>query len=193
MNIDQPENKIINFLRINKKIFAYTTIIILIILAAFIFFLNNSDKEKTKISEKYYYAKVLLNNGQNEEAKEILSNLVLKKNSAYSSLALFEIIENQLIENKEQIFNYFDFILENNSYEKEDINLIKLKKAIYISDIKKEQEITKLLSPIINSNSVWKQHALKFLGDFYSSNQQIEKAKQYYSLININNNNDKQK
>ena len=79
MNIDQPENKIINFLRINKKIFAYTTIIILIILAAFIFFLNNSDKEKTKISEKYYYAKVLLNNGQNEEAKEILSNLVLKK------------------------------------------------------------------------------------------------------------------
>ena len=64
MNIDQPENKIINFLRINKKIFAYTTIIILIILAAFIFFLNNSDKEKTKISEKYYYAKVLLNNGQ---------------------------------------------------------------------------------------------------------------------------------
>ena len=77
---------------------------------------------------------------------------------------------------------------------KEDINLIKLKKAIYISDIKKEQEITKLLSTIINSNSVWKQHALKFLGDFYSSNQQIEKAKQYYSLININNNNnDKQK
>ncbi len=61
---------------------------------------------------------------------------------------------------------------------------MKLKKAIYISEIDKEQEIIELLNPIINSDSVWKSQALKFLGDFYYSFNQTQKAKQYYSLLN---------
>ena len=40
-----------------------------------------------------------------------------------------------------------------------------------------------LLNPIINSNSTWKIQALKFLGDFYYSINQFEKAKQYYSNL----------
>ena len=65
----------------------------------------------------------------------------------------------------------------------EDINLLKLKKAIYISDIEYEQEMLKLLNPIINSDSVWKNQSLKFLGDFYYSISQLEKARQYYSTL----------
>ena len=67
-----------------------------------------------------------------------------------------------------------------------DLNLLRLKKAIYISDISMEQEILGLINPIINSNSVWKNHALKFLGDFYNSNGQQQKAKQYYSTLSEN-------
>ena len=63
---------------------------------------------------------------------------------------------------------------------------LRLKKAIYISDISMEQEILGLLKPIINSNSVWKNHALKFLGDFYYSNDQQLKAKQYYLTLSEN-------
>ena len=105
------------------------------------------------------------------------------KNSPYSSLSLFLIIENNLISDKQKVISYFDLVFENNKFKKEDLNLLKLKKAIFISDIKKEQEIIELLNPLINSDSVWRIHALKFLGDFYESSNQQMKAQQYYSLI----------
>ena len=115
-----------------------------------------------------------------------MSNIVLEKNSPYSSLSLFLIIENKLIDNKETIINYFDEVINNNSFNEEDLNLLRLKKAIFISDISMEQEILGLINPIINSNSVWKNHALKFLGDLYYSNGQREKAKQYYLTLSEN-------
>ena len=46
-----------------------------------------------------------------------------------------------------------------------------------------EQEIIQLLNPIINSNSVWKNHALKFLGDFYHSNGPATKSRSILSTL----------
>ena len=57
-------------------------------------------------------------------------------------------------------------------------------------EFEKEQEILKLLNPVINSNSVWKTQALKFLGDFYYSTNQFKKAKQYYSILIQDDNQD---
>ena len=146
-------------------------------------FINNSNKKKIKISENYIKAQILLNNGNKLEAKEILEKIVVKKNSVYSSLSLFLIIEKKLIEDKNKILLYFDNIIDSGYFKNDDLNLIKLKKAIYISDIEAEQDIINLLNPIINSESVWKTHAIKFLGDFYYSLNQLKKAKQYYSLL----------
>jgi len=67
--------------------------------------------------------------------------------------------------------------------EKEDLNLIKFKKAIFISNSSNEQNIINLLNPIINSNSVWKIQSLKFLGDYYFSLKEFRKADQYYSIL----------
>ena len=108
----------------------------------------------------------------------------MQKDSVYSSLSLFLIIEKKLITDKKFILDYFDLIINKSSLKKEDVNLLKLKKAIYISEIDKEEEIIELLNPIINSESVWRPQALKFLGDFYYSFGQLQKAKQYYSLFN---------
>ena len=43
--------------------------------------------------------------------------------------------------------------------------------------------IIMIITSIIYSNSVWKNHVLKFLGDFYYSNGQQQKAKQYYFTL----------
>ena len=40
---------------------------------------------------------------------------------------------------------YFDKVIDNTNLKKEDLNLIKFKKAMYISDLKNEQDILKLL------------------------------------------------
>ena len=186
METENSQNTLLNFLKANIKIFLYIFGILILIIAAIIWFSNNNKIKETKISDSFINAQILIEKGKKNEAEKILSNLVLEKNSPYSSLSLFLIIENKLIDNKETIINYFDEVINNNSFKEEDLNLLRLKKAIYISDISMEQEILGLLNPIINSNSVWKNHALKFLGDFYYSNGQQQKAKQYYLTLSEN-------
>ena len=187
MNIDSPENNVLNFIKSNLKIFIYSLTIIFVTLLVFFWYLNNQENNKIIISDNYIKAQSFLKNEKKDDAKKILLDIIKKNNSPYSSLALFLIIENNLIENKSEILGYFDKVIDNSNLQKEDLNLIKFKKAIYISDLKNEQEILKLLNPIINSNSVWKNHVLKFLGDFYTSNNQTQKANQYYSLLSNNN------
>ena len=186
METENSQNTLLNFLKANIKIFLYIFGILILIIAAIIWFTNSNKIKETKISDNFINAQILIEKGKKNEAEKILSNLVLEKNSPYSSLSLFLIIENKLIDNKETIINYFDEVINNNSFKEEDLNLLRLKKAIYISDISMEQEILGLLNPIINSNSVWKNHALKFLGDFYYSNGQQQKAKQYYLTLSEN-------
>ena len=186
METENSQNTLLNFLKANIKIFLYIFSILILIIAAIIWFTNSNKIKETKISDSFINAQILIEKGKKNEAEKILSNLVLEKNSPYSSLSLFLIIENKLIDNKETIINYFDEVINNNSFKEEDLNLLRLKKAIYISDISMEQEILGLLNPIINSNSVWKNHALKFLGDFYYSNGQQQKAKQYYFTLSEN-------
>ena len=186
METENSQNTLLNFLKANIKIFLYIFGILILIIAAIIWFTNSNKIKETKISDSFINAQILIEKGKKNEAEKILSNIVLEKNSPYSSLSLFLIIENKLIDNKEIIINYFDEVINNNSFKEEDLNLLRLKKAIYISDISMEQEILGLINPIINSNSVWKNHALKFLGDFYNSNGQQQKAKQYYSTLSEN-------
>ena len=186
MNIDSPENNILNFIKSNSKIFIYSLALILVILLVIFWFINNRENNKVIISDNYIKAQSLLKNKKKDDAKKILLDIVEKNNSPYSSLALFLIIENNLIENKSEVLAYFDTVIENTNLKEEDLNLIKFKKAMYISDLKNEQDILKLLNPIIKSNSVWKNHVLKFLGDFYTSNNQDQKANQYYLLLSDN-------
>ena len=186
METENSQNTLLNFLKANIKIFLYIFGILILIISAIIWLTSSNKIKKTKISDSFINAQILIEKGKKNEAEEILSSIVLEKNSPYSSLSLFLIIENKLIDNKETIINYFDEVINNNSFKEEDLNLLRLKKAIYISDISMEQEILGLINPIINSNSVWKNHALKFLGDFYNSNGQQQKAKQYYSTLSEN-------
>ena len=179
----ETEKKILDFIKGNAKVFIYIIITFAIISLSYFWFLNKSNNKKIQVSDDYIKAKILLGNGKNKEAEKILSDLIMNNDSIYSSLSLFLIIEKEIISDKEVILNYFDLILSGNSLKKEDINLLKLKKAIFISDINKEQEIIELLNPLINDNSVWRAQALKFLGDFYYSFEQFQKAKQYYSLL----------
>ena len=186
METENSQNKLLNFLKANIKLFLYIFGILILIIAAIIWLSSSNKIKETKISDSFINAQILIEKGKKNEAEEILSSIVLEKNSPYSSLSLFLIIVNKLIVNKETIINYFDEVINNNSFKEEDLNLLRLKKAIYISDISMEQEILGLINPIINSNSVWKNHALKFLGDFYNSNGQQQKAKQYYSTLSEN-------
>ena len=148
---------------------------------------RKSAKEKST-ERKSAKKKSTRENQQNIKAHSVLKNIIEKKDNIYSPLSLFLIIEKNLETDKATITNYFDKILDIGSIEKEDLNLLRLKKAIFISENSKEEDMLELLNPIINSDSVWKIQSIKFLGDYYFSLKQFNKAKQYYLILISNNN-----
>ena len=65
------------------------------------------------------------------KSKIIYKDIVLSKNKLYSSLALNNILENNLEPNRDEVLKLFD-IVENTRMKKEQKNLVKLKKALYL-------------------------------------------------------------
>ena len=150
--------KIEIFLKKNKNI-------LLIILTLIIFFLigigylNYYQKSKNeKVSEKFVQAGIYLSLNQQEKSKKIYKEIIISKNKFYSLLALNNIIDNDLVQNNEEVLELFN-IVENTKIEKEQKNLVKLKKALYLIKISKDNEGEKLLNEIISDNSIWKETA----------------------------------
>ena len=83
---------------------------------------------------------------------------ITSKNKFYSQLALNSIIDNDLEQNNQEVLELFN-IVENTKIEKEQKNLVKLKKALYLIKISKDKEGKKLLNEIISDNSIWKETA----------------------------------
>ena len=166
-----------------KKTIIILSFILVLIGGIFLWFDNTQKNKRLKVSENFIEAKILLAQEENLKSLDYLKSIILQKDKVYSPLSLFLIIDNNLEKNKEVIIQYFDELLSINALEDEDINLLKLKKAIYISNSAKEQNMLDLLNPIINSNSVWKFQSLKFLGDYYFSLKQFKKAEQYYRIL----------
>ena len=124
-----------------------------------------------------------MNNKNITSSLGILKKIINKKDKIYSPLSLFLIIDNDLESDKTLVLKYFDTVLSIGGQEKEDLNLLKLKKAYFISENSKEKDLLDLLNPIINSKSVWRIQSIKFLGDYYFSLKEFKKAGQYYSIL----------
>ena len=138
-------------------------IVIIFFLAVLIFisaaYYNKHQSSKNeKISEKFIQAEILLSLKKKDESKKIYTEIVLSKNKFYSLLALNEIIDNNLEESSDKILRLFD-IVEKIKVEKEQKNLFKLKKALYLMKASKNDEGKKLLDEIISDNSIWKEAA----------------------------------
>ena len=99
-------------------------------------------------------------------------------------MALYFIIDNNLETDSLKIINLFDNVLSINSIDEENLNLIKIKKAIFLFNLDDEEAIIKTLNPIINSESTWRIMAIKLISDYFLSKNQDEKAKEYIQLLN---------
>ena len=150
--------KIENFIQKNKNILLIflTLIIFFLIGISYLNYYQNSKNEK--VSEKFVQAGIYLSLNQNEKSKKIYKEIIKSKNKFYSLLALNNIIDNDLEKNNEEILELFT-IVENSKIEKEQKNLVKLKKALYLIKISKDNEGDKLLNEIISDNSIWKETA----------------------------------
>tara|TARA_B110000305_G_C19091930_1_gene471208 strand:+ start:265 stop:564 length:300 start_codon:yes stop_codon:yes gene_type:complete len=92
-------------------------------------------------------------------------------------------IDNNIENDEKKIIIFFDKILKNNSIDKENLNLIRIKKAIYLINIDNEELIVSTLNPIINSSSAWKNMAIDIISQYFISKNQNLKAGEYLQLL----------
>tara|TARA_Y100000590_G_C15398944_1_gene893020 strand:- start:48 stop:695 length:648 start_codon:yes stop_codon:yes gene_type:complete len=177
------KNRFLNFYESNK-ILIYSIIFIIIFSVSSLFVYNSIvEKKKIKISNDYVQAKIYLELNQKDKAKSVLEKIVLSNNSTYSTLSLFLLLEENLVKDDNEMISFFDHVIENNKFEEELKNLIVLKKAIFQSNFSSEVELLDTTKSIINSDSIWKPHALILIGDYFAAQKQFVKAKEFYSKV----------
>ena len=163
--IEDRENisfKITEILKKKKKVISIILFLIVLTLSAFLFKNYYYNKLNEEISEKYIKAGLLLSSEYKEKSKKVYEEIAKSKNSFYSPLALSDIIENDLELNSDKILELFETV-ESAQNEKEQRNLVQLKKALYLMKISKEEEGKKILDRLIKINSIWKEAALEIL------------------------------
>ena len=150
----------------------------------YLFFLRQFAKKKNiKISEQYAQASILIKQKKISESKILLDLIINKDHQFYSPLALYLMIDNNVENEEKKIIIFFDRILKNKSIDKENLNLIRIKKAIYLINIDNEELIVSTLNPIINSSSAWKNMAIDIISQYFISKNQNLKADEYLQLL----------
>ena len=183
MEAKDQKKTFLEVLKDNLKTIIIFFLLLFSIFSIFSWMKYDANIKKQKLSEDFIKAKIFISEKKFVEANNILKYIVNQKDSTYSVLSLYLIINKDLEKDEKLVIKYFDKILSIKALKKEDLNLIKLKKAIYISRYEKEEDLLDLLNPIINSESFWKIQSIKFLGDYYFSKREYNKADEYYSIL----------
>ena len=180
--------KIKNFLLKNAKLISFFIITLLLVMIGFYTYQIFQDQKRESISNKYNSAVIEYN--ENEKLKTIseLKEVVNSRDSTYSPLALYFIIDNNLVDNRDEVNKLFDVIIDKTSLELEIKNLIIYKKGLFNADYVNESQMLKILSPVTNSKSVWKSHALYLLAEYFYSKNEKQKSKEFFNQILLTEN-----
>ena len=175
--------RIKNFFINNKKKLIITVSIISVIIIGYLSFENSKEKNKIKLANPYNLALIDLNPENKQKTIDEMVNVVKSNDATYSPLALYHLLDNNLLENNDEINILFNELIEKTNLDNEIKNLIIYKKALFNSEFVSENELLKILNPVINSKSIWKSHALYLLAEFFYSKEEKQKAKEFFNQI----------
>ena len=184
--------KIMNFFINNKKNLIIGFSIIFVIIIGLLSVNEMSKRSKIKLANQFNITTINFNIDDKQTTIDQLIKLINKNDSTYSPLALYFLIDNNLIDKKSELNALFDELINETTLDQEIKNLIIYKKALFNSDFFNENELLQMLNPIINSESIWKSHSLYLIAEYFYSKNQKQKAKEFFNKILIlpNANND---
>jgi len=183
INTNTRSEKIRNFFVNNKnKIVSVIVILIVVLVGAYSFEKYQTNKKK-EISNKFNSTTISYSEKTKDLTAKKLVEIINEQDPTYSPLALYFIIDNQLISNDSEINSYFDVLIDEISMDKEIKNLVIYKKALFNADTAQESELLNMLNPLIKSESVWKSHALYLMAEYFYSKDQKQKSKEFFNQI----------
>ena len=177
------KSKVRRFYETNKVLIFSILFFFIILIGSFAFYSEYKEKKKIEISENYIKAQIMLEDGSKIQALEEFKKIILKKDSTYSVLAFFQVIDNNLIEDKDELALLYDYLLTNIKIDKELKNLLVYKNALFSSNFLSESVLLEFTKPLISSDSLWKPHTLLLLGDYFMSKGERVKAIEFYQQI----------
>ena len=183
INKNTRNEKIKNFFANNtKKLIIAISAIVLIIFGYFIYE-DLKKKNKIKLANRYNLVTIKFISGDKNKFENELIDIVNEKDRTYSPLALYFLIDNNIVNENKKINELFDIIINETSLEEEIKNLVIYKKALFNSDFESENNLIQILSPVINSDSVWRSHALYLMAEYFYYKNQKQKSKDFFNQI----------
>ena len=185
INKETRNEKIKNFFNKNKKKIIISILVIILAIFGYFIYEDFIKKNKIKLANRFNIAKVNFTSGNKSMVTNELVSIVHEKDRTYSPLALYFLIDNNIISDKNKINELFDNVINKISLEKEIKNLLIYKKALFNSDFESENNLLTILKPIINSNSIWKSHALYLMAEYFYFKNEKQKSKDFFDQIII--------
>lgn len=192
INTNSRNERIKNFFINNKKKIIISISAFLIILISFFIYSSIKKKNKLALADKYNLVTSELTQINQLEIQDQLLDIINGEDETYSVLALYFLIDNKIIEDEGKINTLFDKVINEIKLEKEIKNLIIYKKALFNSETENENILLEILSPVINSDSVWKSHALYLMGEYFYFRNENKKAKEFFlQIVDLESSNQK--
>ena len=119
INTNTKIEKIKNLLIDNKKILISLIVLFILVLISFFGFKEYQKNQKVKVSDFYNSIIIKYSPETRNQTANNLIEVINKKDSTYSPLALYFIIDNKLISDEKKINDLFDMIINKTSLEKE--------------------------------------------------------------------------
>jgi predicted negative regulator of RcsB-dependent stress response len=177
--------KILNFFINNKKKLIVGFSIALVVIIGYLSMKAMKERDKIKLANHFNITTINFKTEDKQTTIDELTKLINENDATYSPLALYFLIDNNLIDNKNEINRLFDELINETKLDKEIKNLIIYKKALFNSDSSSENDLLQMLNPIINSESIWKSHSLYLVAEYFYSKNQKQKAKEFFNQIII--------
>ena len=177
--------KVKNFFINNKKKLIIGTLILFILIIGFLSLDSIQKKNKVNLANKFNLSIINFKIEDTQKIIEDLIDIVKENDITYSPLALYFLIDNNLIKNTDEINALFDELINQTNLEEEIKNLNIYKKGLFNSNIASENELLQILNPIINSESIWKSHSLYLIAEYFYAKGEKEKAKEFFNQISL--------
>ena len=183
INSNTRNEKIQNFFVNNKKNLIIGFSILLIALIGYFSLEEIKHRNKIKLANQFNLTAINFKTQDKQKTIDQLTKLVNENDATYSPLALYFLIDNNLIYNNDEINGLFNELINKTNLDEEIKNLIIYKKALFNSDFASENDLLQILNPIINSESIWKSHSLYLVAEYFYSKNQNQKAKEFFNQI----------
>ena len=170
------------FLNYKKSIIS-GFVILLIILFSYFFYIDYKKNTRIEISEKYSSAIINYNKNNTTASISEMKKIIRVKDSTYSPLALYFLLDNNLLNDKDEINKYFDILINETNLNEEIKNLIVYKKGLYNSETASEEELLSILNPLIKNQNLWTSHSLYLIAEYFFSKNEKKKSKEFFEKI----------